>query len=211
MHFVLLVWCGVYANHQKRSCVFITPLGKIKTPVLKAKQKSCSLLFSLLKTAASFQPFLLIRLHTWMGKKLIRLCLLANPQQAEESKILFLWRTRCMRTGLSSTFFTGWGYMLRRRVCYSCQTTITVIPCRQASRRQAVKLLDLFLSLTEQGFYLLQRKWKERLASSLAWPHTEAGVSPVLLLKYQIETVESCRVSDLSLENELSTTQLCRD
>lgn len=39
------------------------------------------------------------------------------------------------------------------------------------------------------------------LASSPAWPHIEAGVSPILPLKYQTETVGSCRVSDLSLEN----------
>lgn len=45
-------------------------------------------LFSLLKTAAHFQPFLLreISLPTPMGRTFTRLCLLANPLQAEEKQ-----------------------------------------------------------------------------------------------------------------------------
>lgn len=118
-----------------------------------------------------------------------------------------------MHTGLSSTFSTGWGHVLWRRVQYAiaARWTIKAIPCRQVSRRQAVKLLNL-LSLAEQGVYQFQGKWKEILASPSAWPHTDTRVSPILSLKYQIATGEICSISDQSLENrscqQLSYTEL---
>lgn len=90
--------------------------------------------------------------------------------------------------------------------------TIKAIPCRLASRRHTVKLLDLLLALAEQGVYQLQGKWEEMLASPPAWFHTDIGVSPILPLKYQIATVESCSISNQSLENrscqQLSYTEL---
>lgn len=109
--FTSLVWRTPQSPEEKL-CVY-DAIRKNQNSNSKSKNP-CSLPFSLLKTAASFQPFLLkeIRFHTRMGRNLTRLCLLANPQQAEKKKISFLSRTRCMRTGLSSTFFTGWAHVL---------------------------------------------------------------------------------------------------
>ena len=135
------------------------------------------------------------------GQKLHPDLLAGKPSASWRKQNSFLSRTQCMCTGLSSTFFTGWGHVCEEGYAIAARWAIKGISCRQASRRQAVKLLDLFLSLEEQGFYLLQEKWEEMLTSSPAWPHTEAGVIPALPLKYQIETVERCRVSDLSSEN----------
>lgn len=77
----------------------------------------------------------------------------------------------------------------------------------QRARKQALKSFDLLLSLSEQGFYLLQGKWEEILSSSPAWPRTEEGVSPILYLKYQAGTAESCSLWSLFGKHKLKATQ----
>lgn len=179
------------------------PLGKIKTPILKAKK---ILIAPLLPVKNSYIVSTISAKRNQIsysnGQKPHQVLLAGKPSASwKKRKFPFFQGLDAYAQGWVAPFSLGGRTCCEEGYTIVARWTIKGIPCRQVSRRQAVNLLDLFLSLAEQGFYLFQGKWEEILASSSAWPHTEARTSPILPLKYQIETVGSCRVSDLSLKN----------